>query len=156
MKLKGQVAIVTGAGRNIGEEVAKLLSKEGAAIAVVDLDKGRAEKVAADINAAGGKAKAFICDVAKEADIDATVGFFQSRGFDISASNSIAATLLSQSKIENVNVFQIIDTLKGLNDLQLSRVVSEILNYNRLNISTLGYKVDTAADNQFEIRNVRA
>lgn len=90
------------------------------------------------------------------ADIDATVGFFQSRGFDVSASNSISATLLSQSKIENVNVFQIIDTLKGLNDLQLSRVVSEILNYNRLNISTLGYKVDTAADNQFEIRNVRA
>lgn len=73
MKLKGQVAIVTGAGRNIGEEVAKLLSKEGAAIAVVDLDKGRAEKVAGDINASGGKAKAFICDVAKEADIDATV-----------------------------------------------------------------------------------
>jgi NAD(P)-dependent dehydrogenase (short-subunit alcohol dehydrogenase family) len=73
MKLKGQVAIVTGAGRNIGEEVAKLLSKEGAAIAVVDLDKGRAEKVAADINAAGGKAKAFISDVAKESDIDATV-----------------------------------------------------------------------------------
>jgi NAD(P)-dependent dehydrogenase (short-subunit alcohol dehydrogenase family) len=73
MKLKGQVAIVTGAGRNIGEEVAKLLSNEGAAIAVVDLDKGRAEKVAGDINAAGGKAKAFICDVAKEADIDATV-----------------------------------------------------------------------------------
>ena len=73
MKLKGQVAIVTGAGRNIGEEVAKLLSKEGASIAVVDLDKGRAEKVASDINAAGGKAKAFICDVAKEADIEATV-----------------------------------------------------------------------------------
>ena len=73
MKLKGQVAIVTGAGRNIGEEVAKLLSKEGAAIAVVDLDKGRAEKVAGEINAAGGKAKAFICDVAKEADIEASV-----------------------------------------------------------------------------------
>ncbi len=73
MKLKGQVAIVTGAGRNIGEEVAKLLSSEGASIAVVDLDKARAEKVAGEINAAGGKAKAFICDVAKEVDIDATV-----------------------------------------------------------------------------------
>ena len=73
MKLKGQVAIITGAGRNIGEEVAKLFSSQGASIAVVDLDKTRAEKVAGEINAAGGKAKAFICDVAKEADIEATV-----------------------------------------------------------------------------------
>lgn len=87
-------------------------------------------------------------------DIDAVVGFFESRGFDISASNSIAATLLSQSKIENVNVFQLLDTLKGLNDLQLSRVVSEILNYNRLRISTLGYKIDTSTQNQYESRNV--
>jgi hypothetical protein len=90
------------------------------------------------------------------ADIDAAVGFFQSKGFDVSAANSIAATLLSQSKIENVNVFQILDTLRSLNELQLSRVVSEILNYNRLNISILGYKVDTTANNQFESRNVRA
>lgn len=89
-------------------------------------------------------------------DIDAAVGFFESRGFDITAANSIAATLLSQSKIENVNIFQILDTLKNLNELQVSRVVSEILNYNRLNISILGYKVDTSANNQFESRNVLA
>jgi hypothetical protein len=89
-------------------------------------------------------------------DIDAAVGFFQSRGFDITAANSIAATLLSQSKIENVSVFQILDTLKTLNELQVSRVVSEILNYNRLNISVLGYKVDTSANNQFESRNVKS
>ncbi len=73
MKLSGQVAIVTGAGRNIGEEVAKLFSSQGATIAVVDLDKERAERVAGEINASGGKAKAFICDVAKDADIEATV-----------------------------------------------------------------------------------
>ena len=87
-------------------------------------------------------------------DIDAAIGFFQSRGFDISAATSVAATLLSQSKIENVNVFQILDTLTGLNSLQLNRIVSEILNYNRLNISTLGYRVDTSTNNQYEIRNV--
>ena len=69
MKLANQVAIVTGAGRNIGEDVSKLLSKNGATIAVVDLDPGRGQKVAADIVAAGGKAKAFVCDVSKEEDI---------------------------------------------------------------------------------------
>ena len=73
MKLQGQTAIVTGAGRNIGEEVAKTFAREGASVAVVDLDRERAERVAAEINASGGKAKAFVCDVAKESDIDATV-----------------------------------------------------------------------------------
>jgi hypothetical protein len=89
-------------------------------------------------------------------EIDAAIGFFQSKGFDISAATSVSATLLSQSKIEKVNIFQILDTLKGLNSLQLNRVVSEILNYNRLNISILGYRVDTSTNNQYETRNVLA
>jgi len=46
MRLKDQVAIVTGAGRNIGEEIAKLFAAEGAKVAVVDLDKARGERVA--------------------------------------------------------------------------------------------------------------
>ncbi len=41
MKLKDKVAIVTGAGRNIGEETAKLFASEGAKIVVVDMDEGR-------------------------------------------------------------------------------------------------------------------
>lgn len=72
-KLANKVAIVTGAGRNIGEDVAKLLALEGAAVAVIDLDKGRADKVADDIITAGGKAKGFVCDVGKEEDIIAAV-----------------------------------------------------------------------------------
>lgn len=89
-------------------------------------------------------------------DIDSTVGFFTSRGFDKSAADIISATLLSQAKIENVNVNQLIDTLKGLNKLQLSKIVTEILNYNRLKISTLGYRVDNSNLNQYEIRNISA
>ena len=46
MRLKDQVAIVTGAGRNIGEEIARLFAAEGAKVAVVDLDKPRGERVA--------------------------------------------------------------------------------------------------------------
>ncbi len=67
MKLKDKVAIITGAGRNIGEDTARLFAKEGAKVAVVDLDKARAEKVAADIRAEAGVAAAFVADVADEA-----------------------------------------------------------------------------------------
>jgi NAD(P)-dependent dehydrogenase (short-subunit alcohol dehydrogenase family) len=73
MKLKDEVAIVTGAGRNIGEEIAKLFAAEGAKIAIVDLDKARGERVAADIKASGGDATAFVSDVSKGADVTALV-----------------------------------------------------------------------------------
>ena len=73
MKLRGQVALITGAGRNIGEETAKLLASEGARVAVVDLDKGRGDRVAADIKNAGGDATAFVADVADESVIDRVI-----------------------------------------------------------------------------------
>ena len=69
MKLAGKSAIVTGAGRNIGEEIAKLFAKEGAKVAVVDMDEGRANAVADMIKADGGDAVAVVCDVADPADI---------------------------------------------------------------------------------------
>jgi NAD(P)-dependent dehydrogenase (short-subunit alcohol dehydrogenase family) len=69
MKLKDQVAIVTGAGRNIGEEIAKLFAAEGARVALVDLDKPRGERVAAGIHAAGGEAQLFLADVSKGAEV---------------------------------------------------------------------------------------
>ena len=73
MKLANKVAIITGAGRNIGEDTARLFASEGAAVAVVDLDRGRGEKVASEISAAGGKAKSVVCDVGQEEDIVACV-----------------------------------------------------------------------------------
>jgi NAD(P)-dependent dehydrogenase (short-subunit alcohol dehydrogenase family) len=64
MRLKDQVAVVTGAGRNIGEDICKLFVQEGARVAVVDLDHGRGSRVAREINAAhAGKAIAVVCDV---------------------------------------------------------------------------------------------
>ena len=49
MSLEDRVAIVTGAGRNIGEAIARELSEKGARVAVVDLDGARAQRVAASI-----------------------------------------------------------------------------------------------------------
>jgi NAD(P)-dependent dehydrogenase (short-subunit alcohol dehydrogenase family) len=65
MKLQDRVAVVTGAGRNIGEAVARLFAAEGAKVAVVDLDRPRGEHTAAAIKSAGGTAEAFVADVSK-------------------------------------------------------------------------------------------
>lgn len=87
--------------------------------------------------------------------VDAVVTFFEKRGFDKSAAITVSTTLLQQAKVDNVNVFKILDTMKGLNELQLSAVVTEILNYNRARVSTLGYKRTEGAD-KHEKRNIKA
>src|SRR5262249_57533586 len=73
MKLKDQVAIVTGAGRNIGEEIAKLFAAEGAKVAIVDVDGPRGERVVGAIRGAGGEAELFTADVSKGSDVAAVV-----------------------------------------------------------------------------------
>jgi NAD(P)-dependent dehydrogenase (short-subunit alcohol dehydrogenase family) len=69
MKLRDQVAIVTGAGRNIGEEIAKLFAAEGARVAVVDMDAGRGGRVAAEIRQSGGDTQLFLADVSRGSDV---------------------------------------------------------------------------------------
>ena len=73
MKLKDQVALITGAGRNIGEQIAKLLAAEGAKIAVVDMDEGRATGVADALSGEGATAAPFLADVSSSTDVQALV-----------------------------------------------------------------------------------
>jgi 3-oxoacyl-[acyl-carrier protein] reductase len=73
MRLKDRVAIVTGAGSGIGAATAKRLAAEGAAVVAADAMGENAEKVAAEIQAAGGKAAGVRCDVSKKADVEAAV-----------------------------------------------------------------------------------
>jgi NAD(P)-dependent dehydrogenase (short-subunit alcohol dehydrogenase family) len=69
MKLKGQVAVITGAGRNIGKAMAKLFASEGAKIAVIEMHEGRGQAVVDEINQAGQEAMLVLCDVAKSNDV---------------------------------------------------------------------------------------
>lgn len=64
MKLNERVAIVTGAGQNIGEAVAWRLAKEGATVVVADINAENANKVASEINEAGHKAVSECVNVA--------------------------------------------------------------------------------------------
>lgn len=63
LDLTGKTAVVTGAGRGIGETIARLLAEQGAAVVVADINLDTAAAVAADIQSAGGIAAALHCDV---------------------------------------------------------------------------------------------
>jgi hypothetical protein len=71
--------------------------------------------------------------------LSAMKGYFVSRGFGEASAESIAITIITQSKQDGYNPMLILDTLRGLNNVELSGVVSEILNYNRFKTSSLGY-----------------
>ncbi|MET8978841.1 SDR family NAD(P)-dependent oxidoreductase [Streptomyces sp. NPDC004539] len=71
MSLQGKVAVVTGGARGIGAGIARVLAAKGAAVAVWDLNTEGAEKTAAEINEAGGKAIAVGGDAADAVEIAA-------------------------------------------------------------------------------------
>jgi NAD(P)-dependent dehydrogenase (short-subunit alcohol dehydrogenase family) len=71
--LTGKVGIVWGGGFGMGERSSLRLAEAGAHVAVVDLVQERAEKVAAQINATGGKAVALVADVTDEPSVEAAI-----------------------------------------------------------------------------------
>jgi hypothetical protein len=86
-------------------------------------------------------------------DLNSVVAFFESKGFDKTSAVAVSVTLLKQAKLDNIKIYKLLDTLKGYQDLQLSAVVAEILNYNRKRTSAVGFR-RTATENKLEKRNI--
>jgi 3-oxoacyl-[acyl-carrier protein] reductase len=73
MRLQDQVAIVTGGGRGIGRAIAQAFGREGAAVVVAELDAQAGIATAAEINAAGGRARFVSTQVTDRSSVEAMV-----------------------------------------------------------------------------------
>lgn len=87
MKLENKVAIVTGGARGIGFAIARAFAREGAIVAIADLDEGIASASAAEL---GGSAFGIRLDIRKQDSIDAMVAAVVAKagGIDILVNNA--------------------------------------------------------------------
>ncbi len=116
MRLAGKVAIITGAGRGIGQATAIKFSQEGAIVAVCDIDEGTAVDTVRLIEAMGGKALSFRVDVTDRTSIQIMVAEVHARcgKIDILVNN---AGIVADAQLKNMTEEQfdrVIDiNLKG-------------------------------------------
>lgn len=73
MRLKGKVAIITGAASGIGRATAELFAEEGAKVVVVDINSAGGEETVANICAKGGEARLVTADVSQENEVKQAV-----------------------------------------------------------------------------------
>ena len=78
-RFQDKTVIVTGGGGGIGGATCRRFAREGARVAVFDMNLDAAEAVAAQIRADGGQAQAFRCDITDRAAVDAAVAAAQER-----------------------------------------------------------------------------
>src|SRR4051812_6628129 len=90
MHLKDKTAIVTGAASGIGKEIARQFVRQGAKVAIADLNLEAARAAADEINASGSSTLAVKMDVGDEAQVDTAVAEVCSRfgGLDVLVSNA--------------------------------------------------------------------
>ena len=111
MRLSGKSALITGSARGIGRAFAEAYVREGATVAIADIDLARAEKTAAEI---GPQAYAIALDVTDQASIEAAVAAVEARtgGLDILINNAalfdlapiVEITRTSYDKLFSINV----------------------------------------------------
>jgi 3-oxoacyl-[acyl-carrier protein] reductase len=102
MKLKNKVAIVTGAGKGIGETIAKKFALEGAKVMCCARNIEQVNKVVNDIVNSGGEAMGFKVDVSKKADVEAMVKSVLDKyqRIDILVNN---AGVIDDAQLKNMN-----------------------------------------------------
>lgn len=86
-------------------------------------------------------------------EVDAVIGYFLKRDFDKLAAINTSSVILQQASIDEVPVFELLDTLNGIDDVQLNNVLAQILNQNRQKTSMLGFRSKSEQE-LFDQRNI--
>lgn len=90
-RLDGKAAFVTGAAHGIGRAISLALAREGATVAIVDIDAGATAQAVSEANQAGRGSLAFVCDVSDRGAVVEAMDRFvaQTGGLDIVVNNAV-------------------------------------------------------------------
>ncbi len=175
--LEKKIAIVTGAGRGIGNAIAKELSAEGSLIVVSDIDESTALKTVDEIRASGGQAVSAVGDVSVFDDakniVNRAVDEFS--GLDILINNAgiVKDNLIMKMPVEdwdsviNINLKGVFNLIKAASRIMFKRRYGKIINMASVvgimgNVSQANYSASKAgiigltrtAAKEFASRNI--
>lgn len=87
--------------------------------------------------------------------LNAMSGFFESKKFDSNTAKSLAVIIITQAQIDGYNPMTVLDNLAGLDGVEITELVTQILNYNRFKTSFLGYTTELKPYHEVQ-RNILA
>lgn len=138
--LTGRVALVTGAGQGVGAGIARQLARQGATLAVNDLEADRASASVADIVDAGGRASSFLFDVSDYASVVAGVQEIEARlgPIDILVNNAGVPANMEMTKFRetepsdwapyiDVNLYGVLNCCKAVIDGMCERAFGRVI-----------------------------
>jgi 3-oxoacyl-[acyl-carrier protein] reductase len=126
MQIKGKTVVVTGGARGIGRQIAKCFAERGADVALFDMNSSDLSAAAAECAAFGGKARGYMVNVTREADVttamDAVVADFGRLDVIVNNAGIVKDGLLIKSKDGQVTGKMTLDQWQAVIDVNLTGV----------------------------------